>query len=414
MATISIADNDARVQYTQAITGNSTTLTIDFPFFSLDDIKVVVTTSAGIDVVFGGGSGYTRGTGTGTFAVTGTAVDDGFSGGTLTLNESYDNTHTITIYRDITVSRTADFPTAGPFNISSLNTELDKLTAIIQQNNNNFARTIKLNESDAAANLTVPTSATRANKYLGFDGSGNLSALSGTGSTIGTIQTANLADLLVTTAKLAANAVTTVKILNDAITSDKIVNGAVTSAKLATGAAVANIGASGIATSLIADDAITFDKLNTNVTQQALLLDKDDVPNSGGTFSSGDWRTRPLNTESFDIGNIVTLSSNQFTLGAGAYIIDARGMAMRVNDNQMRIYNITDSTTDIVGMNTYFHGTYGGGSNFLMGQITITGTKVFELQHRCETSRSSDGFGPGHDFGIPNIHTMVHIIKLPE
>mgnify|MGYP003136441635 CR=1 FL=1 len=36
MATIQIADNDARVQYTQAVTAGVTQLTIDFPFFALD------------------------------------------------------------------------------------------------------------------------------------------------------------------------------------------------------------------------------------------------------------------------------------------------------------------------------------------------------------------------------------------
>jgi len=46
MATIEIADNDARVQYTQAVTANTTQLTIDFPFFDLDDINVIVTTAA--------------------------------------------------------------------------------------------------------------------------------------------------------------------------------------------------------------------------------------------------------------------------------------------------------------------------------------------------------------------------------
>ena len=70
MATISIADNDARIQYTQAVTANVTPLTIDFPFFELDDIKVIRTTSAGVDTVL------SRGTGSGTFAVTGVAVDD--------------------------------------------------------------------------------------------------------------------------------------------------------------------------------------------------------------------------------------------------------------------------------------------------------------------------------------------------
>ena len=70
MATISIADNDARVQYTQAVTANTTQLTIDFPFFDSDDINVIVTSAAGVDTTL------TRGTGTGTFAVVGTSVDD--------------------------------------------------------------------------------------------------------------------------------------------------------------------------------------------------------------------------------------------------------------------------------------------------------------------------------------------------
>ena len=83
MATIQIADNDARVQYTQAVTADVTQLTIDFPFFALDDINVIVTNAAGTDTVL------SRGTGTGTFAVNGTAVDDGFSGGNVTLGDDY-------------------------------------------------------------------------------------------------------------------------------------------------------------------------------------------------------------------------------------------------------------------------------------------------------------------------------------
>ena len=67
MATIQIADDDARVQYTQAVVANTTQLTIDYPFFSLDDINVIVTNAAGTDTIL------TRGTGTGTFAVVGVA-----------------------------------------------------------------------------------------------------------------------------------------------------------------------------------------------------------------------------------------------------------------------------------------------------------------------------------------------------
>ena len=118
MATIQIADNDARVQYTQAVVANTTQLTIDFPFFDVDDINVIVTSAAGVDTTL------TRGTGAGTFAVVGTSVDDGFSGGYITLGDNYTDASTkYTIFRDIPVSRTTDFPTSGPFNISSLNTD---------------------------------------------------------------------------------------------------------------------------------------------------------------------------------------------------------------------------------------------------------------------------------------------------
>ena len=114
MATISIADNDARKQYTQAVTANSTQLTIDFPFFSLDDINVIVTNTSGVDTTL------SRGTGTGTFAVTGAAVDDGFSGGDITLGDTYPSGTKFTIFRDITIERTTDFPASGAFDVSAL------------------------------------------------------------------------------------------------------------------------------------------------------------------------------------------------------------------------------------------------------------------------------------------------------
>ena len=292
MATIQIADNDARVQYTQAVTANSTTLTIDFPFFDLDDIKVIVTTSAGVDTTL------TRGTGTGTFAVNGTAVDDGFSGGNVTLGDSYDDTHTYTIFRDITIQRTTDFPTSGPFNIASLNTELDKLTAITQQNNNNFERSVKLTDSDATANLTIPNATTRPNKYLGFDGAGNLTALSGTGAEIGTIQTANLADALITTAKLADTSVTSAKIATNAVTNAKMADDSVGSDE-------------------IIDNSVTASELNVTgngTSGQALLSDGD------GSMSWGSVNVYPQAITVLTTGTSYTIPSN-----ARAILIKASG-----------------------------------------------------------------------------------------
>ena len=188
MATISIADNDARKQYTQAVTANSTQLTIDFPFFSLDDINVIVTNTSGVDTTL------TRGTGTGTFAVTGVSVDDGFSGGHITLGDTYGSGTKFTIFRDITVERTTDFPTSGPFNVSALNTELDKIFAIEQELETKIGRTMKLADSDTAASLTLPNLDTRKGTTLAFNATSGLPEAGPSIASVGTVST-NVANI---------------------------------------------------------------------------------------------------------------------------------------------------------------------------------------------------------------------------
>ncbi len=210
MATISIADNDARIQYTQAVTGNSTQLTIDFPFFALDDIKVIRTTSAGVD------TNLTRGTGTNTFAVVGTAVDDGYSGGYITLHDTNDNTFTYTIYRDVPIARTTDFATSGPFNIASLNTELDKIYAVMQQVENANDRALTMPDSDGSVSITLPTLNTRKGKYLAFNASSGAAEIGGNVADTGTV--ASISANITTVAGISSN-VTTVAGISSNVTT---------------------------------------------------------------------------------------------------------------------------------------------------------------------------------------------------
>ena len=269
MATISIADSDARVQYTQAVTANSTQLTIDFPFFSLDDINVIVTSSTGTDTTL------TRGTGTGTFAVNGTAVDDGFSGGNITLGDSYSDAATkYTIFRDIPVARTSDFPTSGPFNISALNTELDKIFAIEQELETKIARTLKLTDSDSAASAILPTATTRANKYLAFDSSGDPTVLTGTSAPLSTVDSAQLVDGAVIASKMAADSVATSSLQNDSVSADKIADDAVGQAQIANNA---------VGTDQIADSAVTAAKLSSDAAFTAGML----MPYAGSSAPTG-------------------------------------------------------------------------------------------------------------------------------
>ena len=59
----------------------------------------------------------------------------------------------------------------------------------------------------------------------------------------------------------------------------------------------------------------------------AVIADAKSVGTEGGTFTNNADRTIDLNTEIFDPDSIVSISSNQFTLQAGNYFIEASAPA---------------------------------------------------------------------------------------
>lgn len=128
-----------------------------------------------------------------------------------------------------------------------------------------------------------------------------------------------------------------------------------------------------------------------------VLRDEKTSGTGGGTFTSGAWQTRTLNTESVDTGSHCTLSSNQFTLSAGTYRIQASAPACQVAVHQARLQNVTDGTTTIVGTSEFnTNGAqYAQTRSVVSGRFTIATSKTFELQHRCSTTRSTYGFGFG-------------------
>jgi hypothetical protein len=132
----------------------------------------------------------------------------------------------------------------------------------------------------------------------------------------------------------------------------------------------------------------------------------------GGTFTSGAWRTRPLNTEVVDNANLCSLSSNQVTLEAGTYYIAAKAVVYKVNHHQLRWRNVTDSTTAIESVN---HMTRQSGDDGdvapLEGVFTISSQKTFELQHRCAATRSTDGMGVAASFD-KEVYATVNLLKI--
>jgi hypothetical protein len=142
------------------------------------------------------------------------------------------------------------------------------------------------------------------------------------------------------------------------------------------------------------------------------LQDQKAANTAGGTFTSGAWQTRTLNTEVTDtIGS--TLSSNQFTLPAGTYDIDAIVPAFTVGLHKAKLYNITDAADTLQGTSASAQASSSVFSySVVRGRFTIAGTKTFEIRHQCQTTRATDGFGIQSNFSVTEIYTDVVIKKI--
>lgn len=133
----------------------------------------------------------------------------------------------------------------------------------------------------------------------------------------------------------------------------------------------------------------------------------------GGTFTSGAWRTRTLNTSVQNTITGASLSSNQFILPAGTYHLTAFAPCWKVGSNNARIYNITDASVVAIG-NNQLSGTAdtSGTTATVAVTFTIAGTKTFELQHYSSATLATNGFGAANGNGYDEIYSSVTIVKV--
>lgn len=144
----------------------------------------------------------------------------------------------------------------------------------------------------------------------------------------------------------------------------------------------------------------------------AILQDQKTAGTAGGTATAGSWFTRILNMEVYDLGDIVTLASNQFTLGAGIYLIETVAASFNTGRHKTRLRNITDGNTAAVG-SSEITGTGIQTRSFLSTIITITYDTVYELQHRVEGTQAVNGQGvESGAWGEIEVYASVKIVKL--
>lgn len=144
------------------------------------------------------------------------------------------------------------------------------------------------------------------------------------------------------------------------------------------------------------------------------VQDQKTANTAGGTFTSGSYVTRTLNTEVTDTNNDCSLAANQITLAAGTYecLIHAPGRA--VNRHKARLRNVTDGTTVLVGSSAYCDAASGASStdSVIVGRFTIAASKALEVQHQAQTTCPTNGLGVESNMSEIEVYTIVELRRV--
>jgi hypothetical protein len=144
---------------------------------------------------------------------------------------------------------------------------------------------------------------------------------------------------------------------------------------------------------------------------QVLLTQKALSGVQGGTFTSGAWRARLLNTIEFDTRSqcvSITGGTGIFRLKGGfTYELTCRAPGYSCNRHMARLRNVTSGG--------YYYGTSemsvsSQSESIVPARITLANDADFVLEHRCQTTQATNGFGVAASFaGVTEIYASIEI-----
>lgn len=166
-----------------------------------------------------------------------------------------------------------------------------------------------------------------------------------------------------------------------------------------------------------ADAATARATLGIAADTSVAIFEDQKAANTGGGGSSGSntWQTRDINTTVLNNISGASLSSNQITLPAGTYNIEASAPNTFGQAHRIKLYNATDAADIKVGGNASSSNASGspvatGTRAFLFHTFTLAASKALEIRHQCEAARGGDGLGRAENSGT-EVYTTVRISK---
>lgn len=145
----------------------------------------------------------------------------------------------------------------------------------------------------------------------------------------------------------------------------------------------------------------------------AVIADQKAYNVDGGGSSVG-FNDRDLNTKIFDPDNIVSISSNQFALTAGTYIIEFSSPAFNTNRMFTELYDVTNSASIGQGMSIYADAPNNNhGVSIGYARVAPTVNTTYKIRTYCQAAKTTNGLGVKSNVSTNNnIYTQVKITKL--
>ena len=143
----------------------------------------------------------------------------------------------------------------------------------------------------------------------------------------------------------------------------------------------------------------------------AIITNELSAGTQGGASTANAWTTYELNTELADPSSIVSISSNQFTLAAGNYLVKWRIMLQNGERAISRVYDVTNSA--VRQYSTAQYGVYTGQLCPGVARLTPSGSTAYKIEYYAD---NTDGGAYGKGMDAPDdvavtINAVVEIYK---
>jgi hypothetical protein len=169
-------------------------------------------------------------------------------------------------------------------------------------------------------------------------------------------------------------------------------------------------------TDFVSGAVLTAAQLNSvldNFQDIAIFNESQASNTAGGTFTSGSYQKRVLNTTVVNNITGCSIASSVVTLPAGTFYIRGVAPAYNVNANKVRLQNTTAATTIRTGTVQRTASSDATGCNAVVETVvTFTVTTTIELQHRCETTINNQGYGVPCNFGDDEVYSSLYIARI--